>query len=109
MRVRGVMESFNAQSGFGFIRLVSGKEAYVHRSAFQVVTDPVLRKGLEVECDVEPGPMGLRALNVRCSVALKDERPIRTAVAVPGSSKPPVREAASEVKSSEDRTSRASA
>ena len=112
MKARGVVESFSAKSGFGFIRLVGGKDVYVDRSAFQVLGASVLRIGLEVECDVEPGPMGLRALNVRYCAAceLPAAQPPRQPVGVPGRSSPvPVREAPPEGESHANRSSRTSA
>ena len=73
MRLRGVVDSFSAKNGFGFIRLSSGKVAHVHYSALETGGYPALEQGTEVECDVEPGPMGLRALNVCHCLSPKGE------------------------------------
>lgn len=60
---RGVVVTFDAEKGFGFIRSRSHREdVFVHRSA--VVGDAPLRVGQRVTFDAEPSDRGPRATRV---------------------------------------------
>jgi CspA family cold shock protein len=63
----GKVSRILVDKGFGFIRLDDGTEAFFHKS--EVQREPgfqfdELTSGVEVECEVEMGPKGLRAERV---------------------------------------------
>lgn len=62
---RGVVKSFNAQKGFGFIARQDGSSVFVHFSAIVGNGYRSLQEGQTVEFDVKQGPRGLQATNVR--------------------------------------------
>ena len=51
--------------GFGFIIVEGGKDVFFHRSAIAGGDFDALEEGTSVEFDLEEGPKGLRAVNVR--------------------------------------------
>jgi CspA family cold shock protein len=53
------------ERGFGFISAEDGREIFFHRSAFEGADFDALEEGNSVEFNVEKGPKGPRALNVR--------------------------------------------
>lgn len=67
MKERGIVKWFQDVKGYGFITFsdAQGKrEAFVHFSDIQGKGHRKLEKGDVVECDVEAGDKGLRAVNV---------------------------------------------
>lgn len=61
----GTVKWFNDTKGFGFIKRSSGEDVFVHHSAISGSGHRTLEDGAEVEFDVEQGPKGLQAQNVR--------------------------------------------
>ena len=64
---KGTVKWFNGEKGFGFIQRASGEDVFVHYSAIQTSGYRTLNEGAEVEFDVEKGPKGLQAVNVKVS------------------------------------------
>ncbi|MGE5280046.1 MAG: cold-shock protein [Deltaproteobacteria bacterium] len=62
---RGKVKWFNNQKGYGFITTDAGKDVFVHYSAIAQEGYKTLEEGQEVEFDVETGPKGEQATNVR--------------------------------------------
>ncbi len=61
----GTVKWFNADKGFGFIQQPGGDDVFVHFSAIQTSGYRTLDEGEKVEFDVQQGPKGLQAANVR--------------------------------------------
>ena len=51
--------------GYGFITTKYGKDVFFHRTALRGLRFDSLKEGESVEFEVEEGPRGPRALNVR--------------------------------------------
>ena len=60
--IRGSVQRFDTERGFGFIRDEKGEDVFVHQSAAGLTT---LQPGDQVEYRVVTGPKGLRAEQVR--------------------------------------------
>ncbi len=61
----GIVKWFNADKGFGFISQSGGDDVFVHFSAIQTSGYRTLDEGQKVEFEVQQGPKGLQAANVR--------------------------------------------
>ncbi len=62
----GKVKWFNDQKGFGFIESGEGSgDVFVHHSAITMEGYRTLAEGQQVEFDIEQGPKGLKASNVR--------------------------------------------
>jgi len=61
----GTVKWFNADKGFGFISQSDGADVFVHFSAIQTPGYRSLDEGQAVEFEVQQGPKGLQAANVR--------------------------------------------
>lgn len=61
----GTVKWFNEEKGFGFIAQEKGGDVFVHFSAIQAQGFKTLADGDRVEFEVEQGPKGLSASNVR--------------------------------------------
>lgn len=64
---QGRVKWFNDAKGFGFISQEGGEDVFVHFSAIQADGFRSLAEGDQVEFDVQQGPKGLQAANVRKS------------------------------------------
>lgn len=62
---RGTVKWFNGEKGYGFIQRESGEDVFVHYTAITASGYRSLNEGATVEFDVEKGPKGLQAVNVR--------------------------------------------
>ena len=61
----GTVKWFNDSKGFGFIKQDGGEDVFCHQSAIQSEGFRSLTEGQVVEFEVNRGPKGLQAANVR--------------------------------------------
>ena len=61
----GTVKWFNAAKGYGFISRQSGEDVFVHYRSIQGDGYKTLNEGEKVQFDVEQGPKGLQAINVK--------------------------------------------
>lgn len=64
----GTVKWFNAAKGYGFISRQSGEDVFVHYRSIAGDGYKTLNEGEKVQFDVEQGPKGLQAINVKKSV-----------------------------------------
>ena len=64
-RTQGKVKWFNDVKGFGFISGDGGQDIFVHHTAILAEGYRSLKEGDAVEYELEPGPKGLKAINVR--------------------------------------------
>ena len=64
-RVTGTVKWFNASKGYGFLAREGGPDVFVHFSAIQSEGFKTLNEGQQVEFEIEQGPKGLQAANVK--------------------------------------------
>jgi CspA family cold shock protein len=62
---KGTVKWFNAAKGFGFISRQGGEDVFVHFKAIAGEGYKTLNEGDSVQFEVEKGPKGLQASNVR--------------------------------------------
>jgi CspA family cold shock protein len=62
---QGKVKWFNDAKGFGFITQEGGEDVFVHFSAISAQGFKSLAEGDQVEFEVQRGPKGLQAVNVR--------------------------------------------
>ncbi|MFQ5924615.1 MAG: cold-shock protein [Dehalococcoidia bacterium] len=63
--MKGEIKRVIRDRGFGFISAEDGQEIFFHRSALEGIDFDALEEGNSVEFNVERGPKGLRAENIR--------------------------------------------
>jgi len=61
----GTVKWFNDDKGYGFIAQDAGDDVFVHHSSIAGDGFKSLAEGAKVEFEVEQGPKGLQAQNVR--------------------------------------------
>ncbi len=62
----GKVKWFNNAKGYGFvIAEAGGEDLFVHYSSIQMDGYKTLKAGQDVEFDIEHGPKGLHAVNIR--------------------------------------------
>ena len=61
---QGTVKWFNAEKGFGFIKVEGGTDVFVHFSAIQGDGFKTLEEGQKVEFSVENGQRGPQAANI---------------------------------------------
>ncbi len=62
----GTVKWFNASKGYGFITPVDGgDDVFAHYSAIEMDGYKTLKEGQKVEFEVQPGPKGPQASNIR--------------------------------------------
>jgi cold shock protein len=67
--MQGTIKKLARDRGFGFIRAADGKEVFFHRSSLRIEDDfDRVSEGDSVEFELEQGPKGPRAANVRPSL-----------------------------------------
>jgi cold shock CspA family protein len=64
-RLKGKIRRLIRERGFGFIAAEDSKDVFFHRSALAGEDFDTLKEGNSVEFDLERGPKGLQAMNVR--------------------------------------------
>jgi CspA family cold shock protein len=62
---KGTVKWFNDSKGFGFISREKGPDVFVHHTAIQAEGFRTLAEGDQVEFEVQQGPKGPAAANVR--------------------------------------------
>jgi len=75
----GKVKWFNNAKGYGFvIAEAGGEDLFVHYSSIQMDGYKTLKAGQDVEFDIEQGPKGLHAVNIRSfdSAPLKAPSPM---------------------------------
>jgi len=61
----GTVKWFDDTKGFGFIEQDEGPDVFVHQTAIEMQGHRTLRENQKVEFEVQQGPKGLKAANVR--------------------------------------------
>ena len=63
--VKGTVKWFNDKKGFGFLSREDGADVFVHHTAIQGDGFKTLSEGQQVEFEVQDGPKGPQAVNVK--------------------------------------------
>ena len=63
--IKGTVKWFNEKKGFGFLSQEDGDDVFVHYSSIQSSGFKNLTEGQSVEFEIQEGPKGLQAVNVR--------------------------------------------
>lgn len=64
-RLSGKVKWFNNKKGYGFIEQVGGEDVFVHYRQIMIDGFRTLREGQFVEYEVNRGPKGLQAAEVK--------------------------------------------
>ncbi len=64
---KGVVKWFNEKKGYGFLSQDEGDDVFVHYTSIQGEGFKTLKEGDSVEFEVQEGPKGPQAVNVRVS------------------------------------------
>jgi len=71
---KGTIKRLITGRGFGFIKGEDGREVFFHMSGLQDAEFDSLEEGQAVEFDVERGPKGPRAINVKTKRAKEEKK-----------------------------------
>ncbi len=63
--VKGTVKWFNEKKGYGFLSREDGDDVFVHYSAIEKSGFKTLREGQTVEFEIQDGPKGPQAVNVK--------------------------------------------
>jgi len=63
--VKGTVKWFNEKKGYGFLSRDDGDDVFVHYSAIEKKGFKTLREGQSVEFEIQDGPKGPQAVNVK--------------------------------------------
>jgi CspA family cold shock protein len=63
--VKGTVKWFNDKKGYGFLSREDGEDVFVHYSAIEKGGFKTLREGQSVEFEIQDGPKGPQAVNVK--------------------------------------------
>jgi len=75
----GKVKWFNNAKGYGFvIAEAGGEDLFVHYSSIQMDGYKTLKAGQPVEFDIEQGPKGLHAVNIRSFESEPVSAPLQT-------------------------------
>jgi len=61
----GTVKWFNGSKGYGFIARTKGEDVFVHYKAIQGEGYKSLDEGDQVQFEIEQGPKGMQATNVK--------------------------------------------
>ena len=62
---KGTVKWFNEKKGFGFLARENGDDVFVHHTSIQGEGFKTLSEGQQVEFEVQDGPKGPQAVNVK--------------------------------------------
>lgn len=62
---KGTVKWFNERKGFGFLSREDGEDVFVHHTSIQGDGFKTLSEGQKVEFEVQDGPKGPQAVNVK--------------------------------------------
>ncbi len=69
----GKVKWFNNAKGYGFVLAhTGGDDLFVHYSSIQMDGYKTLKAGQSVEFDIQQGPKGMHAVNIRVAEAMDD-------------------------------------
>jgi len=71
--LKGKIRRLIRERGFGFIAAEDSKDVFFHRSALAGEDFDALKEGNSVEVDLERGPKGLQAMNVRVDALFRKQ------------------------------------
>jgi CspA family cold shock protein len=63
--ITGTVKWFNEKKGFGFLSREDGDDVFVHHTSIQGDGFKTLNEGQQVEFEVQDGPKGPQAVNVK--------------------------------------------
>ena len=71
--MEGKIKKLIRDRGFGFITAEDGKDVFFHRSALAGENFDTLEEGTSVEFDLERGPKGNRAVNIKAGSPIQNK------------------------------------
>jgi len=63
--VKGTVKWFNEKKGYGFLSQDNGNDVFVHYTSIKAEGFKTLKEGDPVEFEVQDGPKGPQAINVK--------------------------------------------
>jgi cold shock protein len=63
--VKGTVKWFNEKKGYGFLSQENGNDVFVHYTSIKADGFKTLKEGDAVEFEVQDGPKGPQAINVK--------------------------------------------